>query len=152
VVEVLPEIVWFVLLVYGLIDCIQSPEGQVRNLPKVGWILLIVLVPVAGPIAWLVAGRPVGAGARSARVPWRSTATAGFPEYERPRRFAAPDDDPAFLTGIDAPDPEHEELLRKWEAQLREREARLGKSEVEGKSPPPSPEAPGSDDPARPTS
>jgi len=133
VIEVLPEIVWFVLLVYALIDCIQSPEGQVRNLPKVGWILLIVLVPVAGPIAWLVAGRPLGANSGSSAVPWPSTATAGFPEYERPRRLSAPDDDPEFLSGLDAPDPEREELLRQWEAQLREREARLGTGEAAGR-------------------
>ena len=121
--RVLLVVVEFALLVYALIDCIQSEEGQIRNLPRVGWILLIIFVPIAGPVAWLVAGRPTGPG--RAPVPWPSTRTAGFPEYERPRRPMSPDDDPEFLSGLGGPDPERDELLRKWEAQLREREERL---------------------------
>ena len=119
----LPFVIEFALLVYALIDCIQTDEGRVRNLPKIGWIILILIVPIVGPVAWLVAGRPVGSS--RPRVAWPATTRAGFPEYERPRRLVAPDDDPAFLSALGQPDPEHEELLRKWEAQLREREQRL---------------------------
>ncbi len=118
-----PFVIEFALLVYALIDCIQSEEGRIRNLPKIGWILLILIVPVVGPVAWLVAGRP--AGSSRPRLAWPSTQTAGFPKHERPRRQVAPDDDPAFLSALGQRDPEHEELLRKWEAQLREREQRL---------------------------
>lgn len=128
----LPAIVEMALLVFCLIDCIQADPASVRNLPKVGWIFLIVLVPVVGSVAWLVVGRPVATGPR--RVPWPSTATAGFPEYERPRPVA-PDDDPAFLAGLAESNTEHEKLLRAWEDQLRERERRLAQHDDEGKPP-----------------
>lgn len=124
VIRYLPVAVELALLVFCLIDCLQTPSGSVRNLAKGWWIVLIVLIPIAGPIAWLVAGRPRSAP-RGSNVPWPSTATSGFPEYERPRPPRGPDDDPAFLTSLDGPDPEKEWLLEQWEQQLRDREATL---------------------------
>lgn len=133
--RVLPFALDLALLVFCLIDCIQADPGAVRNLPKGGWIVLILLFPLVGGVAWLVAGRPVGP--RPRRVPWPSTATAGFPEYERPRPVA-PDDDPVFLAGIAQSNAEHEKLLRAWEDQLRERERRLAeRDDGEGGTPPP---------------
>lgn len=134
----LPAIIYLALLVYCLIDCIQSDEGRIRNLPKFAWILLIILLPIAGGVAWLVAGRPVG-GRPSRDVPWPSTKTSGFPEYERPRR-TAPDDDPEFLRNIAQSNAEHEQMLKDWEAQLREREHKLRdeKPEPDDESNPPS--------------
>lgn len=132
----MPVIIEIGLLVFCLIDCIQADEGAVRNLGRPLWILLIVIVPLVGGIAWLVAGRPLASAPRN--VPWPSTRTAGFPEYERPRRTGAPDDDPEFLAGLHRPDPEKERLLREWEDQLRDRERRLREREVgpDGEQPP----------------
>ncbi|WP_454048598.1 PLDc N-terminal domain-containing protein [Cellulomonas sp. Marseille-Q8402] len=124
VLRVLPVIIELGLLVYCLVDCIQTDSWRVRNLPKGGWILLIVLLPLVGGIAWLVAGRPERA-ARSADVPWPSTGTAGFPEYERPRRAPGPDDDAERLAQDRESDRLHEQMLRDWEAQLRSREQGL---------------------------
>ena len=71
---------------------------------------------------------------------WRAgrsgRATAGFPEYERPRPVA-PDDDPAFLAGIGESNAEHEKLLRAWEDQLRERERRLAERDDDDRGTPP---------------
>ncbi len=126
-----PFIVEIGLLVFCLIDCIQADDASIRNLPKPFWILLIIIVPIVGGVAWLVAGRPVSRAPRN--VPWPSTQTAGFPEYERPRGHTiAPDDDPAFLAGLGRPDPEKERLLRDWEDQLRDRERRLREREAGG--------------------
>lgn len=117
-------IVPIVILVYCLIDCIQTDSASVRNLDKSLWVILIIFLPIVGGVAWLVAGRPQGGPRR--QVPWPSTGTAGFPESERPRRRSvAPDDDPAFLAGLRAEQTEHERMLAQWEAQLREREERL---------------------------
>jgi len=121
-VRYLPFLIETGLLVYCLIDCVQADADRVRNLAKGWWIVLIVLLPLVGGIAWLVAGRPEQPRRRD--VPWPATRTAGFPEYERPRRLA-PDDDPEFLAGVRASDDKHEQMLRDWEAQLRERERRL---------------------------
>ena len=119
-IRYLPFVIELALLVYCLIDCIQTDVP--RNLSKTTWVFVIILLPLVGGIAWLVAGRPEHRPSRT--VPWPSTQTAGFPEYERPRR-TAPDDDPAFLAGMRASDDEHEKMLKDWEAQLRDREQKL---------------------------
>ena len=86
-----------VLLVYCVLNVITTPEDQVRNLPKLLWLLLVVVLPVVGGIAWLVAGRPVG-GKRRNRSPDKGN-SGRFPEYDRPGRAVPqnPDDDEAFL-------------------------------------------------------
>jgi hypothetical protein len=109
--RVLPVVLEIALLVYCLIDCIQSDSAAVRNLPKVAWILLIIFFPLVGGIAWLVAGRP-------SRRP-RPAAT----------RAIAPDDDPEFLRRLQHSNHEHEQMLKSWEEDLRRREEQLRKSE-----------------------
>ncbi|MGN8246880.1 PLDc N-terminal domain-containing protein [Cellulomonas soli] len=126
----LPFLVELAVLVYCLVDCIQTDEYRVRNLPKTGWVILIIILPIVGGVAWLVAGRPLDSARTRRDVPWRSTETAGFPEYERPRPVA-PDDDPEFLASVRRSDDTHEKMLRDWEAQLRERERRLAAQDDE---------------------
>lgn len=123
----LPLLLELGLLVYALVDCIQTPAEAQRNLPKWAWIVLILVLPLIGSIAWLVAGRPDRR--RAGAVPWPATGTAGYPEYERPRggrggRTVAPDDDPDFLAGL-AAQREDEQRLKAWEESLRRREEEL---------------------------
>ena len=83
------------LVVYCAINIITTPEGEVRNLPKLLWLLLVLLFPIVGGIAWLVAGRPQGP---SRSMPYKGN--LGVPaEYDRPGRASAhsPDDDEDFL-------------------------------------------------------
>ncbi|GGC63509.1 PLDc_N domain-containing protein [Hoyosella rhizosphaerae] len=84
-------LVTFVVLVACLIDIILTDNTRVRNLPKPLWILLVIFLPLAGSVVWLVAGRPY-----SDDAPRRTT---GFPEYERPGRHIAQraEDDDEFL-------------------------------------------------------
>jgi hypothetical protein len=119
----LPILIELGLLIFCLIDAIQTPESEVRNLPKWAWIVLILIIPLIGGIAWLVAGRP--ARSPGSRVPWPSGQTAGYPEYERPARQLAPDDDEAFLAQLRKVDDEHEQALKQWEDNLRRREQEL---------------------------
>ena len=79
----LPYLIEIALLVYCLIDCIQTDVPQ-RNLSNTIWVFVIILLPVVGGIAWLVAGTSRALGC-TRNVPWPTTQTAGFPEYERPR-------------------------------------------------------------------
>ena len=122
-IRYLPFLIEIALLVFCLIDCIQTDEPRIRNLPKIAWVFVIIILPIIGSIAWLVAGRPEHSS-RGRQVPWPSTQTAGFPEYERPRT-GSPDDDPEFLAGMRTSDDKHERMLKDWEAQLRDREHKL---------------------------
>jgi hypothetical protein len=91
-------LVEIVLLVYCVLNIVTTPEGEVRNLPKLLWLLLVVVLPLVGGIAWLIAGRPQGP-ARS--LPYKGNHGVP-PEPDRPRRPTAPrpEDDEAFLRGL----------------------------------------------------
>jgi hypothetical protein len=109
------------LLVIALIDCLSSEEYEIRALPKVAWVFIILLFSPIGPIVWFVAGRPQReAAARPG--PWRPG--DGFSERSRPRQVA-PDDDPEFLRNLTRERRDDEEMLRRWEADLRRREEEL---------------------------
>jgi hypothetical protein len=68
------------LSVYALVDCLQTPNP--KALPKLVWIAIIVLVPVVGPLLWLLFGRTNGRG------------------WGRDDDVFAPDDDPSFLRDL----------------------------------------------------
>lgn len=91
----------FALWVYCLVSVIQTPEGAVRNLQRTIWLLIVLLFPFVGSIAWLVAGRPETAPRRPSAHERPAT---GFPERDRPRRSAAVDAnrDAEFLEGVRA--------------------------------------------------
>jgi hypothetical protein len=95
--ELLFGLVTLALWIFSLVEVIGTDEAAMRNLPKVGWLLIVLFFPFAGSVAWLVAGRPVAAGAS----PYQRR-TAAYPEYDRPGRAAAtdPEDDEAFLRQV----------------------------------------------------
>lgn len=97
-VEVLFSVVSLALTVYCLIECIGTPEGSIRNLPKVAWVFIILLFPLVGAIAWLAVGRPE-TGPPLTRT---QGAAPNFPEYHRPGRMAAadPEKDEEFLRQV----------------------------------------------------
>jgi hypothetical protein len=123
--RILPFLLLLALWVWAFVDCLITPEEEVRYLPKVVWVLIVLFFPEVGSIAWLVAGKHRGRAQRR-NVPWPAGPTAGFPEYERPqRRAVAPDDDPEFLASLKKDNQRHEEMLKQWEADLRRREEEL---------------------------
>lgn len=89
-------LVQIVLAVIALISCISAEDGELRGLPKLAWVIIILLFPLVGSIVYFVAGRPVAAVPRTGG--WR--VGGGFPEANRPRRPLAPDDDPEFLRSL----------------------------------------------------
>ncbi|GGK19282.1 membrane protein [Pilimelia terevasa] len=70
------------LAIAALISCLSTDEGRVRVLPRIGWVIVILLFPIVGGVAWFAAGRD-----RAPRPP-------------APRRPLAPDDDPDFLRSL----------------------------------------------------
>lgn len=81
-----------VVTLYGLIDCILIPGVLARSLPKWLWLVVIVLVPFLGAVAWLLAGRP-----SREQVPAGDVGPLGRVVARRSAPETAPDDDPAFL-------------------------------------------------------
>ncbi|WP_430333482.1 PLD nuclease N-terminal domain-containing protein [Rhodococcus sp. ACT016] len=84
-----------ILWIVCLVDVIVAEEYAVRNIPKVGWVIVVLLLPLIGSVLWLVAGRPEGGYA----APRRPVAPSTYPEYDRPGRHIAQDsmDDDEFL-------------------------------------------------------
>ncbi|MFF4231646.1 PLD nuclease N-terminal domain-containing protein [Streptomyces sp. NPDC001820] len=83
----LPLILILALTIYAFIDCLNTPEEEVKHLPKVVWVLIILIFTIVGPVVWLVAGkqRHAASGSRSA---------GGS------RGWVAPDDNPDFLRSL----------------------------------------------------
>jgi hypothetical protein len=108
-----------ILLVYCVLNVITTPESEVRNLPKLLWLVLVIILPLIGGIAWLIAGRPQSRSARPGGLPYKGN-TGRFPEYDRPGRAVAsnPDDDEAFLRRL----RERAEEQRRRAAQERRHE------------------------------
>lgn len=73
--------------IYAIVDCLQTDRRRVSIMPKAVW-LLAVLVPVVGPVFWLVAGR-----SHPRRRPRRAPRGPG----RQPPGPRGPDDDPDFL-------------------------------------------------------
>ncbi|MFD5077372.1 PLD nuclease N-terminal domain-containing protein [Streptomyces sp. NPDC058371] len=122
----LPFLLVLALWIYAFIDCLNTPEEDVRGLPKVVWVIIILLFGevLVGPVAWLVAGKvrhsPAGGSTPS--------------EWHRSHRTQqiAPDDNPEFLNSLKAENRKKDEaLLKDWEADLRRREEELKRREDE---------------------
>lgn len=92
----LPLVIALMLLVYCLADCVQTDRAGVQTLPKWGWLLIVVGVPILGPVAWLFFGRP--ARGYPARTSSRGSHQPGGPTRPVAR---GPEDDPAFLATLD---------------------------------------------------
>jgi hypothetical protein len=96
------------LMVYALVDVWGSEEDERGGLPRWLWVLLIVLLPLLGPISWIVV-RVTGSRSGAGPAPGPSTGGGGgsrptTPPRPGPRRPAgpvAPDDDPEFLWALE---------------------------------------------------
>lgn len=119
-------LVMLALWIFCIIDVITTPDP--RNLPKMAWLAIVIILPDLGSIAWLVAGRNWGrrtAGYRSATV-----AGSGYPEYDRPGRAvpANPDDDEAFLKQVrERAEAQRREYQERRKRELQDEQDRLHK-------------------------
>lgn len=84
--------VTFLLVIAALVDIITRQDWQVKHLPKMVWVLLVIFLPLIGSVLWFLIGREYGesdglggALARSRPRPGsRAQATAASSEF-RPR-------------------------------------------------------------------
>ncbi|MEV6108147.1 PLD nuclease N-terminal domain-containing protein [Streptomyces sp. NPDC051940] len=122
-IRYVPYLLFLALWIYAFIDCLNTPEEEVRHLPKVGWVLIILFFAMLGSIAWLVAGKNRGP------VPAGGSTPAEWHRNHRPGPTLAPDDDPEFLASLREENKKDESLLKDWEADLRRREDELRRRE-----------------------
>ena len=92
--RLIPAALVLAFTIYCVVDVVRAKGSDVRGLPKTFWVIIILIAPLAGGVAWLVAGRP-----RSTRLP----GTARLSTFRPPA--VGPDDDPDFLRTIDRPRP-----------------------------------------------
>lgn len=88
-VRYLPFLLVLAVWIFAFIDCLNTPENEVRKLPKLAWVFIVLFFGLwlIGPIAWFVAGRP------------RRNAPYGA-QRPQERRWVAPDDNPDFLKSL----------------------------------------------------
>src|SRR3954469_10614097 len=108
-VRVVAVLVVVGVMVYAFVDCVRAEARDLRRPPRPVWLVLI-LVPLVGAIAYLVAGRPLTS-----------------PD-EPPARPLAPDDDPEFLRRIDL-----ERRRRQADEERRRRQRERRDRDEEGK-------------------
>ncbi|MFK5635186.1 MULTISPECIES: PLDc N-terminal domain-containing protein [unclassified Ornithinimicrobium] len=89
--RVIIPVVVLAFTIFCVVDAVQTEDDRVRGVPKPLWILMILLFPMVGGAAWLIAGRPVSIletilGPRGRGGP--------------PTGPLGPDDDPDFLKGL----------------------------------------------------
>jgi hypothetical protein len=97
--------VQLILLVLALISCLSA--DRVRNAPRTVWVLVILLIPLIGPLSYFLWGRPL------------PPPSEGGPLRRNPRP-ASPDDDPDFLRSMDTEQSRRDrEILAQWENDLK---------------------------------
>ncbi|MEO8887957.1 MAG: PLD nuclease N-terminal domain-containing protein [Jatrophihabitantaceae bacterium] len=117
------------LWIFCIIDTITTPADKVRNLPKIAWLLIVILLAVPGAIVWLVAGRPwpstqSGAGRSGSRLQSGGGAqSGGRMQFGGPAtrsvkrsRPTNPDDDEEFLASLQARADEQRRRAREMQA------------------------------------
>jgi len=62
-------------MIFALIDIIRRDEHEVRHLPKMMWLIIVILLPLIGTVLWFTLGRvyPEG-GVRMPRPAARTVA------------------------------------------------------------------------------
>lgn len=83
-------LIFFGIWVFCIIDVITQPEYEIRNLPKLVWLLIVIVLVDIGSLAWLIAGRP-----------WNTVPRPAAGPTPRPRA-TNPDDDAEFLAQLRA--------------------------------------------------
>lgn len=92
--------------VYAVVDCLNADEEDRRGLPTGLWLILIIMLPIFGPVSWYLLSSSQRRARLAAGGPAHPRPTTGStgpaygrpaPRQQRPARPVAPDDDPEFL-------------------------------------------------------
>ncbi|MBM7170524.1 PLDc_N domain-containing protein [Streptomyces sp. G44] len=94
----LPFLLVLAVWIYAFIDVLNTPEKDVRHLPKVVWVIIVLLFGevLLGPVAWFATGK----------VRHAPGASGGAGRSRGRTRWVAPDDNPEFLKSLKDEDPD----------------------------------------------
>ena len=86
----------FLLSFAAIADISRTPVGKVKLLPPGLWLLVVILVPYLGVLAWVMLGKPSGLEEHEDDV------SAGRARMRHPSNGPThgPDDDPEFLAAL----------------------------------------------------
>jgi Phospholipase_D-nuclease N-terminal len=114
---------FLILWIYCIYDVITTGDELIQHLPKLVWLLIVVILPDLGSLLWLAFGRP--------RI-WHRRA------QDPTRRASYGAHEPGYSSGSQSPSPaknpivqyrEDQALLRLREEQLNRREQELERRE-----------------------
>lgn len=54
---VLLPLIMFAVFVFALVDIILRRDDQVKHLPKLAWVFVVILLPLIGAVLWFALGR-----------------------------------------------------------------------------------------------
>ena len=120
----------FALWAYCIFNVIRTPDGTTENLPKMLWLLIVILIPLIGPLAWLLLGRPRHATFQLRTNSYRQEALPPAPPPSAPPQIR--DNDEYQRRRDEALRKYHadrEDEIRRREEDLRRREEELRKKE-----------------------
>lgn len=108
------------LMVGAMVDIIRRDDAQVRFLPKMAWVIIVILLPLIGSLLWFAIGREYSeAGLRIPRM-----RPAARPAARRPEPAPAPSvDTRSTEQQIADLDREIEEWRLRQEIEKRRRES-----------------------------
>ncbi|MYR08553.1 hypothetical protein GTV32_20570 [Gordonia sp. SID5947] len=111
-------LIYLVILVIALIDIINTDDAVMRGMPKIAWVLLVVVLPLIGALLWLAFGRPTG---EERRRPAPGAASE-YPEYDHPGRYipADPEADREFLQQLRDRAEQQRQAAREQQRQKQE--------------------------------
>ncbi|HEU0256851.1 MAG TPA: PLD nuclease N-terminal domain-containing protein [Microbacteriaceae bacterium] len=58
-----------IIMVVALVDLITRPDADVRHMPKLVWLLIVVFMPLIGGVLWFTMGRRYGQARPAASHP-----------------------------------------------------------------------------------
>ncbi len=116
---VLISLLSLALFVGALVDIIMHDQSQIKHLPKVLWIILVILMPLVGSILWFAIGRVYVRPAEGVQRPSRGGARDAVPFIQGPGQ--APTQPPVHAPGTFG--------LRNTEAELAALEREIAANE-----------------------
>ncbi|MCL2470143.1 MAG: PLD nuclease N-terminal domain-containing protein [Propionibacteriaceae bacterium] len=65
----LPLLLFIACTIYTAVHVVQSDSERVRVLPKFLWLVIVLVVPIFGMVAWWIFGRPIDTGSLPPQAP-----------------------------------------------------------------------------------